>query len=110
MARAKPRKADEPLPDLDVWGQLGAVEGFQFCETMDTQSDPLVYDALYPGDGWRSWIKQYFPHVASKPFAKRHERVWDWFDSLEFNCPPPDPDIEIWGRGGAKRRRKVDDA
>ncbi|OJU64518.1 MAG: hypothetical protein BGO01_20630 [Armatimonadetes bacterium 55-13] len=87
---------------MDVWGQLGAVEGFQFCETMDTQSDPLVYDALYPGDGWRSWIKQYFPHVASKPFAKRHERVWDWFDSLEFNCPPPDPDIEIWGRGGAK--------
>jgi phage terminase large subunit-like protein len=28
--------------------------------------------------------------------------VWEWFESLEPGKPPPDPLIEIWGRGGAK--------
>jgi len=36
-----------------------------------------------------------------KPLAERHHRLWRWFDSLEPGLHLP-PQLESWGRGGAK--------
>lgn len=49
-----------------------------------------------------AFLAKYFPHIASAPMADRHKRVWEWFSSLRPGTAPPPPNIEIWGRGGAK--------
>ena len=51
---------------------------------------------------YKAWVAKYFPQVATAPMAERHERLWEWFESLEVGKPPPNPRVEIWGRGGAK--------
>lgn len=50
---------------------------------------------------WREWIARYVPGYASAPMAPRHERVWDWFESLTPGIAPR-PLVEVWPRGGGK--------
>lgn len=72
--------------------------------TPETESRPeaaLDWKPLDLPPTWQLWIKENFPHVASSPFAKRHLRLWDWFDALKGGVRPR-PRIEVWPRGGAK--------
>jgi hypothetical protein len=50
---------------------------------------------------WGVWARRHFPHVTSKPFAARHLRLWEWFESLTPGQIPRHR-VEIWPRGGAK--------
>lgn len=50
---------------------------------------------------WRDWLAKHFAEEFTAPFAKRHERLWDWFAALKPGYRPR-PHIEIWPRGGAK--------
>lgn len=52
-------------------------------------------------DDWRTWLGTFFPHVCTAPFAARHVRLWDWFDSLE-DGEYSRPRVEVWPRGGGK--------
>jgi predicted phage terminase large subunit-like protein len=56
---------------------------------------------LETSEDWRSWLERYFPHVCTAPFADRHVRLWEWFDSLESGVRPL-PCVEVWARGGGK--------
>lgn len=57
----------------------------------------------YPkaGGHWRDWVEAKFLKVAASPFAERHVRLWEWFESLTRGTKPR-ARVEIWGRGGAK--------
>jgi hypothetical protein len=50
---------------------------------------------------WRTWLASHFPLVCTAPFAARHVRLWDWFDSLTPG-EQSRPRVEAWPRGGAK--------
>lgn len=50
---------------------------------------------------WREWLKQYFPNAIYADLVDRHEKLYEWFDSLERGVKPP-PQIEIWARGSGK--------
>lgn len=87
---------------MDIDALLGALSDEQLAE---------LDDILWPtGDGfalpgneltWRDWLAAKFAHVATAPLAPRHERLWEWFDSLrdgEYYVPR----LEVWPRGGGK--------
>lgn len=61
------------------------------------QSQPI------PGSDlpWQEWLLRNFPHVCTHPFAGRHIRLWEWFESLTPGTRPR-PRVEVWPRGGAK--------
>lgn len=67
------------------------------------KSENLPTNEALPGAelGWRQWLAKHFPHVASKPFAKRHENLWGWADTLTPGVRPR-ARVEVWPRGGAK--------
>jgi hypothetical protein len=77
---------------------LGDLEEYRDAE--DIRSD--TYHPL-PGAelGWREWLSEYVPWIASQPFAPRHISLWEWFERLEPGIIPKSR-IEIWPRGGAK--------
>lgn len=50
---------------------------------------------------WEQWVRTYFPGAASKPFAERHRRLWEWIDALTPGVAPY-AQIECWPRGGGK--------
>lgn len=50
---------------------------------------------------WRDWAREYIPDLCSKPFGERHERLWNWIESLGPGSRPR-PRVEIWPRAGAK--------
>lgn len=52
-------------------------------------------------EDYANWLNSKFPHVASKPLAERHHRLWRWFDALKVGQKPR-PRVEPWPRGGAK--------
>lgn len=62
-------------------------------------------DALLSGlseDGeWRKWVAKHFPRAVSAPFAARHVRLWEWFETLTPGIKPT-AQVEIWPRGGGK--------
>ncbi len=91
---------DEPWPDLDLLGEVSPVEGYDFIQ--DSVLTTPTVNPLAPTSDHTEWLEKHFPHIATSPMADRHERVWTWFDSIVAGCPPPDPLVEIWGRGGAK--------
>lgn len=50
---------------------------------------------------YREWLARFFPSVASKPLAARHETLWEWLERLQPGTRPR-PRVEVWPRGGAK--------
>ena len=50
---------------------------------------------------WREWCTSLFPKYFNKPFALRHEELWDWAESIQKDVKPK-VFLAIWGRGGAK--------
>jgi len=50
---------------------------------------------------WQDWVRRFYPHVASKPFAPHHEQLWNWFDDLTPGVKPR-ARVAPWPRGGAK--------
>lgn len=50
---------------------------------------------------YQAWLVHHFPEYVTAPLAPRHERFWDWIESLEPGVRPP-PRVEVWPRGGAK--------
>lgn len=50
---------------------------------------------------WRARVRKLFPRYASKPFAPRHEQLWEWGAAIELHSSP-DPFAAFWPRGGAK--------
>ena len=80
-----------------------------FCAALDEALKPyspeLIESDGYALEGsgrpWREWVAIHFPHVATKPFAARHERLHEWFDAIEPDVKPLAA-VEIWPRGGAK--------
>lgn len=63
--------------------------------------DNSILPDLEPLPSWEDWLQIYFPHVCTHPFAERHKRLWEWFESLEPG-ERPRPRVEVWPRGGAK--------
>src|SRR5437870_8145792 len=59
--------------------------------------NPPIPEDVLP---WREWLAKHFPHVASKPFAARHESLWEWFENL--GGAGIRPRVEAWPRAGAK--------
>lgn len=50
---------------------------------------------------WHDWLAEKFPQVCTAPFAARHLRLWNWFETItrgEYKSPR----VEVWPRGGAK--------
>src|SRR5437773_1918307 len=75
-----------------------AIEPFRSeLEASKTTASPLPDSALH----WETWLKLRYPLVCSAPFAERHTRLWEWFESLTPNVKPR-PRVEVWPRGGAK--------
>lgn len=72
-----------------------------FCEPEgeDPDADAITWQVRHVI--WHSWLRQYFPSSVYAPFAPRHVRLWEWFESLEPGVKPP-AQVEIWPRGGAK--------
>jgi predicted phage terminase large subunit-like protein len=54
-----------------------------------------------PEPDWRVWLARYFPDVCTAPFAERHLRLWEWFESLAPGARVR-ARVEVWPRGGAK--------
>lgn len=50
---------------------------------------------------WKEWCYTLFPKYFSAPFAKRHEELWEWSESITIDNVV-EAFIAIWGRGGAK--------
>lgn len=50
---------------------------------------------------WQDWVRRFYPHVASKPFAPHHDQLWNWFDDLTPGVKPR-ARVAPWPRGGAK--------
>lgn len=50
---------------------------------------------------WREWLAVNFPQVCTAPFAPRHERLWEWIESLTAG-ESVRARVEVWPRGGAK--------
>lgn len=48
------------------------------------------------------WLKENFKGDGERPNGKRHQRVYEWFESLQPGGDPPTPRVEIWPRGGGK--------
>lgn len=47
------------------------------------------------------WLRMKFPRAVRQPFAARHERFWDYIESIKLG-ERPKPRAEIWPRGGGK--------
>lgn len=58
--------------------------------------------------GWEPWLKELFPHVFTKPFAKFHREFWDWYWAtllaIRDGLPLPDANafFALWFRGASK--------
>lgn len=72
---------------------MGDLEGIFFPD----KAEPLP-GAEIP---WREWVARHYPHVCTYPFAERHTRLWEWFESLSRGVKPR-ARVEVWPRGGAK--------
>lgn len=56
-----------------------------------------------PPDEWQKWLRLLFPTTFTKPFAERHNELWEWVESIQPNeCPSPSAYPSIEPRGGGK--------
>ena len=52
---------------------------------------------------WREWLNVLFRSTFTKPFAERHEKLWDWVEGIEAGQKPaPSAYVDIEPRGGGK--------
>ncbi|MCU1451397.1 MAG: phage protein [Acidimicrobiales bacterium] len=57
---------------------------------------------LYPVPfDWEERLKATFPKYVVHPFAERHRKFWAWVNAIELDSAP-DPEVDIWPRGGGK--------
>jgi predicted phage terminase large subunit-like protein len=52
-------------------------------------------------ENWKHWLARLYPEYVNKPFAERHEELWNWVEHLQPN-EGSKPFIALWPRGGAK--------
>lgn len=82
---------------------LRQAERLEQNEELKAKAPSLLdgFDASSDLPPYLQFLSTYFPHVASKPLAERHHRLWRWVDSIELGVRIP-PQVEAWPRGGAK--------
>ena len=51
-------------------------------------------------EAWEPWLRCMFPRSFGS-FAPRHRVFWEWVWGIELDSSP-DPEIDIWPRGGGK--------
>jgi hypothetical protein len=76
----------------------------QVARVLAAQADPHARSkvGLYPVPvDWEDRLRATVPKYVVHPFAERHRKFWQWVNAITLDSSP-DPEVDIWPRGGGK--------